>query len=181
MSEKKVLVILVDGVEELEAVAPIDCLRRAGAQVTIASASPGKEVEGRNRIRLKADALLEEVAGARFDLVVVPGGPGHKELAGNQTVLQLLRKQNDAGGLIGSICAGPVVLKEAGVLEGRCHTSHPTTQVQLPERVPEQGVVRDGHLITSQGAGTAVAFALCLVEALFGKTVAEEVAASICC
>ncbi|MGC9452266.1 MAG: DJ-1/PfpI family protein, partial [Oceanipulchritudo sp.] len=116
MAGKNALVILVDGVEELEAVAPIDCLRRAGAEVTVASASARREVAGRNRITLTGEALLEEVAGVEYALVVVPGGPGHKELAKNRTVLQLLHRQHAAGRLIGSICAGPVVLKEAGVL-----------------------------------------------------------------
>lgn len=176
----KILVIIAEGVEELEATAPIDILRRAEATVTVASASQTKEVTGRNGIRLVADNSLEEIAEVSFDMIVIPGGPAHKELLENDTVLSMIAGQKAKDGWIASICAGPVVLKKAGVLQGKRFTSFPGTSEELPERIGDQPVVVDGKLITSQGAGTAVPFALALVEALYGSDKSREIAESIC-
>ncbi len=178
MKEPSALVVMMDGVEELEAVAPIDLLRRAGAAVTTAAAGKTRRVSGRNGIVLEADTLLADCADRGHDLVVIPGGPGHAALAEDPRVLGLLRRQRARGGLIGAICAGPVVLQRAGVLGGR-YTAHPSTAGQLPARDPEAAVVRDGTVITSQGAGTAVAFALALVEALCGGPRRTAVAEAI--
>jgi 4-methyl-5(b-hydroxyethyl)-thiazole monophosphate biosynthesis len=180
MSQKTTLVIITNGVEELEAIAPIDCLRRAGVQTTVASASASLEAEGRNGIRLLADTLLDNCLDREFDLIVIPGGPGHTAMAQDQRILALLRNQAEGGRLIGSICAGPIVLDEAGVLQGHAFTSFPGTKDRLPGRDGSRKVVRDGNLITSQGAGTATQFAIALVEALCGEPTAQEIAASIC-
>jgi 4-methyl-5(b-hydroxyethyl)-thiazole monophosphate biosynthesis len=177
---KSAVVVIVDGVEELEAVAPVDCLRRAGVDVTVASASTALDVEGRNGIRLIADRILADCRDNLFDLVVIPGGPGHTTLAQDPRVLELLRTHAAAGRLIGSICAGPVVLEEAGVLEGHAYTSHPVTADALPGRDQKQPVVVDRNIITSQGAGTAVDFGLALVEAILDRNTSQLVAASIC-
>ncbi|MGA1205213.1 MAG: DJ-1 family glyoxalase III [Opitutales bacterium] len=174
------LVIIIDRVEELEAIAPIDCLRRAGVRVMVASAGEGLKVTGRNGIGLVADSLLVSCLGQSHDLVVVPGGPGHAQLAENEELLGLLREQHASGKLVASICAGPVVLDKAGVLEGKAFTSFPGTADILPGRDPSRRVVRDGNIITSQGAGTALEFALELVEALCGESVRREISASIC-
>lgn len=174
------LVIIVDGVEELEAIAPVDLLRRADVEVTVASAGNSKTVTGRNGIQLGADRLLQELDGQSFDLVVVPGGPGHTALLEHDGLLDRLRAQDTRNGWIASICAGPLVLKKAGLLDGRRYTSFPGTAALLPGRDPVSPVVVDGKLITSQGAGTALLFGLALVEALCGKAVRAEIAASIC-
>lgn len=174
------LVIIVDGVEELEAIAPIDLLRRVEVEVTVASAGDSKTVTGRNGIQLGADCLLPELDGQDFDLVVVPGGPGHTTLLEHNGLLDRLRAQHVRNGWIASICAGPLVLKKAGVLHGRRYTSFPGTAALLPERDPVSPVVVDGRLITSQGAGTALLFGLALVEALCGQAARAEIAASIC-
>jgi 4-methyl-5(b-hydroxyethyl)-thiazole monophosphate biosynthesis len=180
MSEGKALVILMDGVEELEAVAPIDCLRRAGVETVTASAGGQPNVAGRNGIQLVADQLLGDALKEDYAMVVVPGGPGHAALMEDERILSLLRSQEAAGRLTGSICAGPLVLDKAGLLEGRQFTSFPGTTGDLPRRDPARRVVRDGTVITSQGAGTAIEFALALVGALKGEAVAAEIAASIC-
>lgn len=180
MKSSSALVIIFDGVEELEAVAPIDCLRRAGIEVTVASASDSLATKGRNDINLTADAALDEAILVDYDLVLIPGGPGHTALVKDPRVKRLLLRQNEAGRLIASICAGPVVLKEAGLLEGKAFTSYPGTAGELPDRIPDQSVVRDGNIITSQGAGTALPFALELVEALCGETIRREISESIC-
>ncbi|MFO7725947.1 MAG: DJ-1/PfpI family protein [Oceanipulchritudo sp.] len=179
MSSKTALVIINDGVEELEALTPVDLLRRAGVAVTVASASGSLNVTGRNGIHLRADARFAAEMELP-DLLVIPGGPGHADLARDEDLLSFLRKQNDAGKLIGSICAGPVVLKKAGVLAGRRFTSFPATAEELPERLSNDPVVMDGTLITSMGAGTAYLFALALVEELCGPEKRSETAASTC-
>ena len=180
MPDPTAIVIIVDGVEELEAVAPIDCLRRAGVHTTVASANTGLESLGRNGIRLIADVGLDECLDKTYDLLVIPGGPGHVTLSNDQRVLSMLAGHNEAGKLIGSICAGPVVLDKAGVLGGKAFTSFPGTSEVLPGRDAVSRVVRDGNMITSQGAGTATEFALALVEAVCGEAVRKEIAASIC-
>ncbi len=173
------LVIISDGIEELEAVAPIDCLRRAGVVVTVASASSSLTVTGRNQINIGADVMLDSCSDD-FSLIVIPGGPSHASMLENPRILDMLRSQDRDGRLIGSICAGPVVLKNAGILEGKSFTSFPGTKDILPQRDAHSEVVRDGNLITSQGAGTAVAFALALVEAACGESVAKAIGDSIC-
>lgn len=180
MNAPTALVLLFDGVEEMEAVAPIDLLRRAGVAVTTASPGASIDLVGRNAIRLSADSLLKDCTDKEFDMVVLPGGPGHADLLDNQQVLDLLKKQASSDKWLASICAGPVVLNKAGLLDGITFTSFPGTQEQLPSRDPTGKVVRDGKLITSQGAGTAREFALELVDALCGSKKAGEIAASIC-
>ncbi len=172
-------VIILDGIEELETVAPVDCLRRAGVHVTVASAGTTLTVTGRNGIKIVADVLLDSLQ-TDCDLLIIPGGPSHKAMAADERILERLRRQDAAGKLIGSICAGPVVLNRAGVIQGRAFTSFPGTRDELPARDAESKVVKDGNLITSQAAGTATAFAIALVEALCGPEAAAEIAASIC-
>lgn len=178
MKNPTALVIISDGIEELETIAPIDCLRRAGVTVTVASNS-SLTVTGRNQIRIVADISIDECADD-YDLIIIPGGPSHASMARDSRILDLLRRQNEGNRLIGSICAGPVVLQVAGVLDGRKFTSFPSTVNQLPSRDPDSEVVRDRNLITSQGAGTATAFALALVEAVCDASTAKSVADSIC-
>lgn len=180
MPNPNALVLLFDGVEELEAIAPVDCLRRAGVETTLASTGPSTRITGRNGIQLVADCLLGDCGEECHDLILIPGGPGHASLLENPLVIDLLKSHHASGKLVGSICAGPVVLQRAGILEGKQFTSFPATEDILPGRDPDQAVVRDGNVITSQGAGTALQFALALVEALCGAQVQGEVAASIC-
>jgi 4-methyl-5(b-hydroxyethyl)-thiazole monophosphate biosynthesis len=180
MTAPSAIVLLFDGVEEMEAVAPIDLLRRADVAVTTAATGASASVIGRNNIRLVADCLLKDCEEQSFDLVVLPGGPGHQALLENTEVLNLLKRQASSDKLLASICAGPVVLDKAGLLAGKSFTSFPGTQEQLPLRDPVNKVVKDGKLITSQGAGTAREFALTLVEALCGSEKSVEITNSIC-
>jgi 4-methyl-5(b-hydroxyethyl)-thiazole monophosphate biosynthesis len=177
---RTVLVLIFNGVEELEAVGPVDLLRRAGAEVTVASAGAETRVTGRSVLNLEADCPLEAVLAQQFDLVVLPGGPGVRHLRASPEVLRLLRMQVEAERLVGAICAAPVVLQEAGVLEGRRCTGHPSIAADLPRLDEHSPVVRDGPVITSRGAGTAILFGLALVEALFDGEMAASLARSIC-
>jgi protein deglycase len=174
-----VLVILFDGVEEVEAVTPVDLLRRAGAEVTLAAAGEGIHVTGRSGIVLHADAPLAALGGRAFDCLVLPGGPGVARVRSDPRVQERARSQAAAGRWLAAICAAPVILLDAGVLAGRRHTAHFSVASELPDRLAEERVVEDGRLITSRGAGTALDFGLRLVARLFSDEKAAEIARSI--
>lgn len=165
------LIPLAEGCEEIEAVTLIDLLRRAEVEVTTASLTAGP-VRASRGVVLMADATLAEVAGATFDLIVLPGGGGGAErLRADTGLLERIRAQHAAGRYLAAICAAPSVLAAAGVLAQRRATSFPgwlkadaAPGLQL-ESAP---VVRDGHIFTSRGPGTAMDFALILIEALCG-------------
>jgi 4-methyl-5(b-hydroxyethyl)-thiazole monophosphate biosynthesis len=178
MTAKTTLVILGKGFEEIEALAPVDLLRRAGVECTTASCEGDRMVLGRSGIRIEADTLLDEVAGRSFDCLVIPGGPGTMALRQDPRVLDLVRAHHGEDKLIGAICAAPAVLLDAGVLPGIRYTGHASILSELPE-IQEQAVVVDGRVLTSRGAGTAVEFALALVAVLVGQEQADAVAASI--
>lgn len=178
MSEKA-LVILADGFEEVEAITPIDLLRRAGVEVTTAALGEAREVTGKHGITVTADSRLADLDGNAFDMLVLPGGPGHQALRASPEVLDLVRGYDGAGKWLGAICAAPTVLHEAGVLARRRYTAHFTVANELTEIVEHEAVVQDGKVVTSRGAGTAVAFGLALVAALVGEEKAREVATSI--
>lgn len=172
---KKVLVVLAPGFEEIEALVPVDILRRAGAAVTVAGTANGP-VTGRSRISVVPDTTVDK-AGEGFDMLVLPGGaPGTENLKKDERVRAVVKKMAEEGKLIAAICAAPTVLSALGVSRGRTVTSHPSVRSQLKdEKVSDERVVVDGSLITSQGPGTAMEFAFRLVEELFGKEKAIEV------
>jgi protein deglycase len=180
---KTALVILTDNFEEIEAVTPIDILRRAEVEVTIASRTEIREVSGRTGITVIADCLLDEALGKGkvYDLVILPGGPGHAALRKDERVLALVKAQVEAGRIVGAICAAPTVLKDAGVLKGRKITGHFSIVEEIPSILQKEDVVKDGTIITSRGAGTAIPFALALVEKLCGYEKALKIAHAICC
>ncbi len=174
----KVLVPVADGSEEIEAVTIIDVLRRAGAQVTVASVD-ALEITASRGVKLVADCLVAECEEEDFDLVVLPGGmPGAEHLRDNEILKQILVRQHSSGGLYGAICAAPaVVLETHGLLKGRRATCHPGFVDQLNDAsAAPSRVAVDGNCITSRGPGTAMEFALKLVELLFGKETREAVA-----
>jgi 4-methyl-5(b-hydroxyethyl)-thiazole monophosphate biosynthesis len=176
-----VLAILAEGFEEIEAVTPIDLLRRAGVGVTIAALTPDLPVIGRNGLTVHADLPLADLPpAAAFDALFLPGGPGVKHLRASEAVLQLVRAQHAAGRWIAAICAAPTALHDAGILSGRRHTAHFSVAHELPHLLADQRVVLDGNLLTSRGAGTALDFGLALTACLVGQGPADEVARSIC-
>ncbi|HWA85639.1 MAG TPA: DJ-1 family glyoxalase III [Opitutus sp.] len=175
-----VLAILAEGFEEIEAMTPVDLLRRAGADVTLAALGDGIHVTGRNGLTVHADTTLATVATRDFDCVFLPGGPGTKNLRADSRVRTLVLRQHDAGRWLAAICAAPTVLHDAGLLAGRRYTAHFSVAAELPGILPEERTVTDGHLLTSRGAGTAVDFGLLLVDRLFSAATAREIADSIC-
>lgn len=178
-----VLAILAEGFEEIEATAPIDLLRRAGAEVTVAALGDGIHVTGRSKLTLHADTTLTavEAAGPReFDCIFLPGGPGVRHLRSDPRVRAWVLRQHTAGRWLAAICAAPTVLHDAGLLAGRRYTAHFSVADELSDILADERVVADGHLLTSRGAGTAVEFGLFLIEKLFSAEKAREVARSIC-
>ncbi|MFT3782007.1 MAG: DJ-1/PfpI family protein [Nibricoccus sp.] len=175
-----VLAILPEGFEEIEAISPIDLLRRASAQVTIAALSTNTHVTGRCNITVHADTTLAEVAEKPFDVIFLPGGPGVLNLRADTRVRDLVRHQVDSGRWVVAICAAPTVLNDAGLLEGKRYTAHFSVAKELPQILKEERVVVEGKIITSRGAGTALDLGLVMVEKLFSAEKAREVAAAIC-
>lgn len=176
----KVLVPLADGCEELEAVTIIDLLRRAGVEVTTAGLKPGI-VKASRGVQLVPDVTLDVALQDPYDMVVLPGGmPGATHLRDDPRIIGLLKQMAAAGKYTAAICAAPSVLAAAGVLAGKRATSYPgfldgiAGVVMRPEPV-----VQDGGVITSRGPGTAMDFALALIEALVGRAKRDEVEAGL--
>lgn len=166
----KVAVILADGFEEIEAIAPIDILRRAGVDVDIYGLEA--EVTGAHNITIKADYILTDII-SDYDLIMLPGGmPGAANLRDNALVIESLQLMNQLNKKISAICAAPIVLEKAGLLEGKKFTHFPGIEDQLPHGFDqhEAVVVVDGNLITGRGAGVALEFGYTLVEALGGNS-----------
>lgn len=174
---KRVLCILGTGFEEIEAVTPVDLLRRAGVEVVMAGVS-ATEVTGKCGITVATDALLSSVPGDDFDALILPGGPAVEELRKNAEVIDLIRRFHSGGKLIAAICAAPLLLRDAGLIDGKRVTAHFSTAGELPGNTGEK-VVYDGEFLTSRGAGTAVEFGLALIEALVGKDIAEKIAGDV--
>jgi protein deglycase len=175
-----VLAILAEGFEEIEATTPIDLLRRAGAEVTIAALAEGIHVTGRSGLTMHADTSLAALATRTFDCIFLPGGPGVKHLRADPRVRQLVVDQHRAGRLIAAICAAPTVLHDAGVLDGRRYTAHFSVAAELPAILSEERVVVDGRVLTSRGAGTAFDFGLKAIELLFSPEKVAEISRSVC-
>ena len=183
----KALLLLAEGAEEMEAVIAADVLRRAGVEVTIAATGAGREVTASRGVRLVADALLAEVRPDDFDALVLPGGAGGaKRLAADKRVLEIVRRFAAAKKTVAAVCAAPLVLKAAGVLDGVRVTSHPAVRSDLHGKteglkdgrpaVCDDRVVEDGVFITSQGPGTTMEFALAIARRLVGEEAARKVA-----
>jgi len=178
---RSVLVPLAEGFEEVEAVAVIDVLRRAGIEVLVAARAIGP-VQGAHGIALQAEHELGVLDPEGLDGIVLPGGmPGTLGLVDDPRVLELVRLLHGSGRLVGAICAAPMVLAAAGIDAGRTVTSHPSVRDRLGAAtvVDAPRVVVDGNLITSQGPGTALEFSLALVECLVGRELAEKLRAAM--
>lgn len=185
MEKKRVVCVVVAGFEELELVAPVDLLRRAGAHVILASLTGERAVTGRNGIVIETDAAFAEVADKPFDLLMIPGGPGVEALRDDERTAALAREAVEAGRIVGAICAAPLVLADAGLLDDRQYVAHFSVNEAIGRAAPAAHevaggrVVEDGAIITATGAGAAIDFGLALVRRLFGDAAAVEVAADI--
>ncbi len=178
----RVLIPLADGCEELEAVTLIDLLRRAGIEVVTAGLGEGAVTASRGT-RLIPDTTLDAVMGEHFDLVALPGGlPGADHLDADPRIHELLRSQVDQNRAVAAICAAPKVLARSNLLDGRKATCYPgciNAEEYDAVTFTDSPVEVDGPVTTSRGPGTAMDFALALIETLKGSEVRAEVEAAL--
>lgn len=179
----RVLIPIAPGSEELEAVTLIDLLRRAEIEVVVAGVQSGPVTCSRQTV-IVPDADLDAVLEQDFDMIVLPGGlAGAEHLWEHQALLQRLQRQAESGAEVAAICAAPRVLAEAGLLRGRRATSFPGFLDNLDDRAPaeylEDPVVEDGNITTSRGPGTAMDFALTLIERLTDRATRDAVEARL--
>ncbi len=171
---KKAVVILPDGFEEVEALTPVDVLRRANISVLTVSITKQKEVIGAHNIQVIADQLFDETDFSDFDAIILPGGmPGTTNLNNHEPLKSVLKKMAHDKKLVTAICAAPMVLGECGLLDGREATCYPGFESHLKSAtIVKSSVVKDGIFITANGIGSAMSFALTLVENLAGQEMA---------
>lgn len=173
----KTIILMADGFEEIEAITVVDILKRAELDVSMLTINDFHASLGAHGIEVVADYTLEEFAeaGLSYDALIVPGGmEGVENLAGNDTILDLVRNANKDNKLVAAICAGPLVLEKAGILDSRKLTVYPGLEDKLSGEIIDSKVVVDGNMITSKGPSTAMDFALELVEYLTNKNTRTE-------
>ena len=179
-TQKRVLVPIADGSEEIETCCITDTLVRAGAEVTVASVEATTTCTMSRGLKIVADALVTDVSGD-WDLVALPGGmPGAERLRDSDALDAILRKQDARQAPLAAVCASPaVILKSKGILRSQatCYPAPPF--VEALGAVADGDVVRDGHITTSRGPGTSLKFALDLVDQLYGPEKAEELRAQM--
>lgn len=175
---------LAEGFEEVEALTPVDLLRRAGVDVMTVAVGEFRQVTGAHGITVEADLLLDDEDMTDAEMLIAPGGmPGAKNLADSHKVCELFKAQAARGGYVAAICAAPaVLLAPLGILDGKKATCYPGFEEPLAQHgathVAGERVVRDGNVITSNGPSSAMPFALALVDALCPGS-AKEVADGI--
>lgn len=172
----RVAVILADGFEEVEAIAVIDVLRRAEIDTVIAGLH-GNHIASARNVKVIPDTVIDTVKADDYDMIILPGGqPGSDHLNADPRVKELIKSFSEKGKLTGAICAAPYVLANAGVLAGKRVTSYPSYKDKLGNaRYEEKSVVVDGNVLTSRGAGTALAFGLAIVEKLISREKALKI------
>tara|TARA_B100000315_G_scaffold23329_1_gene20200 strand:- start:410 stop:961 length:552 start_codon:yes stop_codon:yes gene_type:complete len=174
---KRVLVPIAPGFEEIETITVIDILRRANIEVVSAGTEPG-EITGSRDVKIVPDALLKNVVNdENFDMIVLPGGlEGTTNLKKDKYVREIIQRMYQQGKYTSAICAAPTVLSAIGITIGKNVTSHPSVKEALQcQSYSEERVVVDGQIITSRSPGTAMEFAMKLVEILVGKDKVEEI------
>lgn len=169
----QIIVPLAEGFEEIEAVSIIDTLRRGGIE-TVTASLHNPIVTGSHRIPVTADTVLHD--DENFGGIVLPGGmPGSSNLKKDPRIIKLIQKIHQSGGITAAICAAPIALAEAGVLEGKSYTCYPGYEDEIKKgRFTSEPVTVDGRIVTGKGAACAIPFALKIVEILKGRGAAEK-------
>lgn len=176
-----IYVMLAEGFEEIEALAFVDILRRAGVETQTVSINNANTVKGAHNISVVADIPLRRLDTQCLDGIVLPGGmPGAQHLKDSKEVADLLRYAHKQGKLIGAICAAPMVLGALGILEGKKAICFPGYESELTGAdICESRVVEDGTVITSMGPGTTADFAAAFVRRICGAPTADTVLGSM--
>ena len=176
-----VYMLLGTGFEETEAIAPLDLLRRASVDVLTVGVT-GKTVFGSHKIGVEADITIDQMDLTDLEMIILPGGLGGVASArASQPALDALRFAWENGKFVAAICAGPTVLADLGITDGKNATCYPGCEGGMgsANMIPDVACVREGNLITGTSAGCAVTFGLALVEALKGKETADAIARQI--
>lgn len=176
-----VYMLLGTGFEETEAIAPLDLLRRAGVDILTVGVT-GKTVYGSHNIGIEADITIDQMDLTNLEMIILPGGLGGVASArASQPALDALQFAWENDKFVAAICAGPTVLSDLGITDGKNATCYPGCESGMgsANMVCDAACVRDGKLITGTSAGCAIPFGLALVEALKGKDVADTIARQI--
>lgn len=177
-----VAILLGNGFEEMEALCPCDCLRRVGVEVRLVSVDGSKVVMGAHGIDVVADCILQEVDADEIDLIMLPGGLGGvNAINASRDAMALIRQVYENGAYVAAICAAPTVLAALHITDGKQATCYPGMEGRMgsARMCMDQSVVQDGKVITSTAAGTAMEFALYLVQLLAGEKAAQELKDSL--
>ncbi|XP_057415723.1 protein DJ-1 homolog C [Lotus japonicus] len=174
----KILIPIAHGSEEIEAVTLIDILRRAKANVKVASVEKTLEISASQGTKIVADVLISDAQESAHDMIILPGGiAGAQKLSKSRILKKLLKEQSSAGRIYGAVCSSPAILHKQGLLKDKKATAHPSVLDKLKEEaIKDADVVIDGKLITSEGLATVTAFSLAIVSKLFGAGRARSVA-----
>lgn len=178
---KKAIVFLADGCEMVEALTPVDLLKRAGVEVVTVSVGKSEYIVSSHGVTIKADQMFADDVAEGADMVILPGGmPGTLHLGEHEGVTSIVKKFHEEGRYVAAICAAPSVLGALGVLKGRKAVCYPSFEEQLTgAQVTMDDVAVDGNVITSRGMGTAIPFALSLIEVLLGTEAAAKVKSDV--
>ena len=180
---KKALIFLAEGFEDVEAITPIDYLCRAGVEVTTVSLNQSLTVTSRwGGIKMNANTTIADLKMQEWDAIIIPGGmPGAANIAASKEANKLITEMASAGKLVCAICASPVVvLSPLGLLVGKKFTCYPGLEEKATEgKWFADNVVVDGNIITSRGAGTAGHFAITIIEELLDKAAAKKIAETV--
>lgn len=173
----KVYVFLAEGFEEIEGLTVVDLLRRAGVETEMVSVMDGKQIKGSHGIKVTADSMFDDADFSDADILVLPGGmPGTLNLGNHTGLCEILKKHYEAGKMVAAICAAPSVFGELGFLKGRIATCYPGFESKLEGAIVcATKVAVDENVITSRGLGTAIEFALKLIEVLVGLEKSMEI------
>ena len=179
---KKALIFLADGFEEMEAVTPLDFMRRAGLDAKFVSLAGTLSVTGSHGVTYRADMLFDEKVASEADMLILPGGlPGAQNLQDNEALGKLLLKFHEEGKFVCAICAAPMVLGKLGLLKGKKATCYPGFEQYLEgAECTGAPVERDGNIITGKGPGAAMEFALAIVDLMLGKEKVQELKEAMC-
>ena len=176
-----VYMLLGTGFEETEAVAPLDLLRRAGVEIQTVGVT-GKVVYGSHKIGIEADITIDQMDLTALEMIILPGGLGGVASArASKEALEALKFAWDNGKYVAAICAGPTVLADLGITDGKNATCFPGCEEQMGSAIMAENAaaVTDGKLITGTSAGCAIPFGLALITALKGKDEADRIAKQI--
>jgi 4-methyl-5(b-hydroxyethyl)-thiazole monophosphate biosynthesis len=172
----RVLILLAEGFEEIEALTAVSLLHKAGVHVVTAGLAPG-QVKGSADTVVLPSTHIDEVVDQDFDMLIIPGGSGVMQLNQDQRVRRLVERHHADNRWLAAICAGPLVLASAGILDGKSITAYPglLKAADYPNvNIVDVPVLVDGRVLTSRSPGTAVDFALQMIEVLVGKTERDQ-------